>query len=82
MAADISFALLASWVQQTGGPSYAYAQVDPENGMDGGQPGGNIRVGFLFNPNKVRLLGQTEANHAGPLDQCEVLTLNESDGVT
>lgn len=57
VAADISFTLLASWSQQSGGPAYNYAQVDPENGMDGGLPGGNIRQGFLYNPTRVKLLG-------------------------
>jgi predicted extracellular nuclease len=31
-----------------GGPRYEYRQIDPLNNADGGQPGGNIRVGFLF----------------------------------
>jgi predicted extracellular nuclease len=31
-----------------GGPVYQYRQIDPVNDQDGGQPGGNIRQGFLF----------------------------------
>ncbi len=31
-----------------GGPAYDWRSVDPVDGLDGGQPGGNIRVGFLF----------------------------------
>ncbi|MGH2356698.1 MAG: lamin tail domain-containing protein [Candidatus Limnocylindria bacterium] len=31
-----------------GGPLYGYRQIDPLNNTDGGQPNGNIRVGFLF----------------------------------
>jgi predicted extracellular nuclease len=30
------------------GPTYEYRQIDPVPGGDGGEPGGNIRVGFLF----------------------------------
>jgi predicted extracellular nuclease len=30
------------------GPTYEYRQIDPVNNADGGAPGGNIRVGFLF----------------------------------
>jgi predicted extracellular nuclease len=30
------------------GAHYAYRQIDPVNNQDGGAPGGNIRVGFLF----------------------------------
>lgn len=39
-----------------GGPRYAYVDVAPENGTSGGQPGGNIRVGFLYNPDRVDLV--------------------------
>ena len=31
-----------------GGPAYQYRQIDPVDDQDGGEPGGNIRVGFLF----------------------------------
>ncbi len=44
----------ASWnafieaIVAVGGPRYEYRQIDPVDSADGGQPGGNIRVGFLF----------------------------------
>jgi endonuclease/exonuclease/phosphatase family metal-dependent hydrolase len=37
-----------------GGPRYDWRQVDPEDGQDGGQPGGNIRNVVLFDPTTVR----------------------------
>lgn len=46
---------LISAIESIGGPDYTYQEIPPENGMDGGQPGGNIRVGFLFNPQRVKL---------------------------
>lgn len=36
-----------------GGPRYAWRYVAPEDGQDGGEPGGNIRNVFLFNPERV-----------------------------
>ncbi|MFE5832429.1 endonuclease/exonuclease/phosphatase family protein [Streptomyces sp. NPDC056508] len=36
-----------------GGPAYDWRSVDPENNKDGGEPGGNIRQVFLFNPARV-----------------------------
>uniref|UniRef100_A0AAU2VBL8 Endonuclease/exonuclease/phosphatase n=1 Tax=Streptomyces sp. NBC_00003 TaxID=2903608 RepID=A0AAU2VBL8_9ACTN len=36
-----------------GGPAYQWRSIDPENDKDGGEPGGNIRQGFLFNPARV-----------------------------
>jgi uncharacterized protein len=39
---------LIAAIQAAGGPTYAFRQIDPVDDQDGGQPGGNIRVGFLF----------------------------------
>ncbi|WP_313896836.1 lamin tail domain-containing protein [Streptomyces sp. GC420] len=36
-----------------GGPRYSWRYVAPQDGEDGGQPGGNIRVAFLFNEDRV-----------------------------
>ncbi|MFI6647383.1 endonuclease/exonuclease/phosphatase family protein [Streptomyces sp. NPDC050529] len=36
-----------------GGPRYAWRYVAPQDGQDGGEPGGNIRNVFLFNPHRV-----------------------------
>ena len=50
-AADATWAnLIAAIDAHPDGPTYQYRQIDPEAGADGGAPGGNIRVGFLFNP--------------------------------
>ncbi|MEC1522045.1 chitobiase/beta-hexosaminidase C-terminal domain-containing protein [Neobacillus niacini] len=42
-------------VKALGGPTYAYTEVIPTNNKDGGAPGGNIRVGFLYNVDRVSL---------------------------
>ncbi|WP_069169508.1 endonuclease/exonuclease/phosphatase family protein [Streptomyces griseus] len=36
-----------------GGPRYAWRYVAPADGQDGGEPGGNIRNVFLYNPERV-----------------------------
>ncbi|MFJ6854319.1 endonuclease/exonuclease/phosphatase family protein [Streptomyces sp. NPDC091271] len=36
-----------------GGPRYVWRYVAPADGQDGGEPGGNIRNVFLFNPDRV-----------------------------
>ena len=48
VAADQTFALLIDAISAVGGPTYDWRSIDPVNNSDGGQPGGNIRVGFLF----------------------------------
>lgn len=45
--------LLVDAIVAAGGPRYAWQQIDPVNGQDGGEPGGNIRVAFLYNPARV-----------------------------
>ncbi|WP_052868322.1 endonuclease/exonuclease/phosphatase family protein [Streptomyces niger] len=44
---------LTDAIAKAGGPAYKWAQIDPANDQDGGQPGGNIRVAFLYNPDRV-----------------------------
>ena len=46
--ASTTFTMLAQAITVAGGPSYQFRNIDPENGKDGGEPGGNIRIGFLF----------------------------------
>lgn len=36
--------------------NYKYTDIAPVNDMDGGQPGGNIRVGYLYNADRVTLV--------------------------
>ena len=54
--ASQTYALLIQTVEQLSGVTYQWTDVNPELGADGGQPGGNIRNGFLYNPNRVSLL--------------------------
>jgi hypothetical protein len=53
VAADKTIAKLTAAITAAGGPSYASREIDPVNDQDGGQPGGNIRVAFLYNPAAV-----------------------------
>lgn len=51
-AGDTYLALITA-IQAAGGPLYDYRDIAPEDLQDGGVPGGNIRVGFLYNPARV-----------------------------
>jgi hypothetical protein len=51
--ASATFQKLIAAIQAAGGPTYDFRQINPLNDEDGGQPGGNIRVGFLFRPDRV-----------------------------
>src|SRR6185312_16850305 len=53
VAADQTLSKLTAAIAAAGGPSYQWAEIDPVNDEDGGQPGGNTRVAFLYNPDRV-----------------------------
>ncbi|WP_206442906.1 lamin tail domain-containing protein [Candidatus Protofrankia californiensis] len=48
VAADQTWTKLINAISAAGGPTYTYQQINPVDDADGGEPGGNIRVGFLF----------------------------------
>jgi hypothetical protein len=48
VAADQTYRALIDAIDRAGGPAYQVRQIDPVDDQDGGEPGGNIRVGFLF----------------------------------
>ncbi|HEX4521280.1 MAG TPA: endonuclease/exonuclease/phosphatase family protein [Gaiellaceae bacterium] len=48
VAADQTINALTAAIKTAGGPTYQYREIDPQNDQDGGEPGGNIRVVFLF----------------------------------
>jgi uncharacterized protein len=50
VAADQTISKLTAAVIAAGGPHYDSREIDPVNDQDGGEPGGNIRVVFLYNP--------------------------------
>ncbi|GAB3669516.1 endonuclease/exonuclease/phosphatase family protein [Actinocorallia lasiicapitis] len=53
VAADQTMAKFVQAIQAAGGPAYDWRSIDPVDGADGGEPGGNIRQVFLFNPERV-----------------------------
>ncbi|MBZ6471829.1 endonuclease/exonuclease/phosphatase family protein [Streptomyces griseocarneus] len=51
--AGLTLKKLTDAIAAAGGPAYEWRQINPVDGQDGGQPGGNIRTAFLFNPARV-----------------------------
>lgn len=46
--ATATYRRLTDAISAAGGPAYSVRQIDPVDGQDGGEPGGNIRVGFMY----------------------------------
>ncbi|MYL62314.1 hypothetical protein GLW07_02975 [Bacillus hwajinpoensis] len=51
--ANESYEAIIQAIEEAGGPTYKFADIAPADKTDGGQPGGNIRVGFIYNPDRV-----------------------------
>jgi len=54
-----TLATLVAAVEAAGGPSYSATDIAPVDGADGGMPGGNIRVSYLYNADRVALVPGT-----------------------
>jgi hypothetical protein len=66
VAADQTLKQLTTAITAAHGPSYQWREIDPVNDQDGGAPGGNIRVAFLFNPARVSFVdtGSSSVNRS------------------
>ncbi|QKW05818.1 endonuclease/exonuclease/phosphatase family protein [Streptomyces sp. NA04227] len=53
VAADATLEKFTAAIEAQGGPRYEWRSIDPVDKADGGEPGGNIRQVFLFNPDRV-----------------------------
>ncbi len=59
VSADKTYDLLVRTIAQLSDIHYQWVNVDPLLGEDGGQPGGNIRNGYLYNPQRVSLVEES-----------------------
>jgi predicted extracellular nuclease len=75
--ASLTYNTLIAAIQAAGGPTYEFRQINPVNDEDGGQPGGNIRVGFLFNSDR----GLTFIDRPGGCPTCSTTVVNHPSGV-
>lgn len=55
VSAELTLIALTEAITEAGGPAYAWIDFPPERNADGGQPGGNIRNAFLYNPARVQV---------------------------
>lgn len=70
VSANLTLSTLTAAIAAAGGPAYAFTDIVPVDDKDGGQPGGNIRVAYLYKPSLIRLY---KPNPGGSLDANEVL---------
>ncbi|WP_293933894.1 lamin tail domain-containing protein [Iodobacter sp.] len=63
-----TLAKLITAIKTAGGPAYQYRQINPVDGQDGGEPGGNIRQVFLFNPARVSFIDRAGGSATQGID--------------
>ncbi|MFF9204748.1 endonuclease/exonuclease/phosphatase family protein [Streptomyces sp. NPDC014986] len=72
VAADATMAKLVDAIEAAGGPRYDWRSIDPADKADGGQPGGNIRQVFLFNPARVHFTDRAGGDATTAVDVTKV----------
>lgn len=60
--ADVTLTNLVNAIADLSNITYAYVQISPVNDEDGGEPGGNIRVAYLYRPEVVSLYDPNPGN--------------------
>lgn len=65
VSSDETLGLLCEAIRELEGPAYEFVYVAPALDTEGGAPGGNIRVAFLYDPARV---GFERRGRAGSLD--------------
>ena len=73
--ANLTYKTLTTAIKTEGGPVYQFSDISPVDDLDGGEPGGNIRVGYIYNPAKVSL---AQGQSGGSQDAVEVILKNGS----
>jgi uncharacterized protein len=73
ISADQTYQAIIDAIQLQGGPQYAYVDIDPLPGQDGGVPDGNIRVGFIYRLD--RGLSLADAPHGDAETAVEILDI-------
>ncbi|SEF11902.1 endonuclease/exonuclease/phosphatase family protein [Streptomyces sp. Ag109_O5-10] len=72
VAADVTVNKLIDAIVAAGGPKYQWRSVNPVNDQDGGEPGGNIRQVFLFNPERVSFVDRAGGDSTTAVGVTEV----------
>ncbi|TFY75479.1 hypothetical protein EWM64_g8535 [Hericium alpestre] len=73
VSANVTLSTLANAIVNAsdGGSLYSFLDIDPVDGEDGGEPGGNIRQAYLFKSDKMSLVGGSPIG--GSLDATQAI---------
>jgi predicted extracellular nuclease len=60
--ASQTYKTLINAIKANGGPEYGFTDIAPNDGEDGGQPTGNIRVGYIYRTDRVSLVDKSKGD--------------------
>ncbi|KAJ7459796.1 DNase I-like protein [Mycena latifolia] len=73
VSANVTLSNLVAAIQANTSVAYSFVEIDPVDGEDGGQPGGNIRQAYLYRPEKLSLVRAPGLLAGGALNATMVL---------
>ncbi|KAJ6559253.1 Endonuclease/exonuclease/phosphatase [Mycena vulgaris] len=56
VSANVTLSALVAAIRANTSVAYSFVEIEPVDGEDGGQPGGNIRQAYLYRPEKLSLV--------------------------
>ena len=66
---SLTYKMLIQAILAAGGPLYDFREIAPEPNQDGGEPGGNIRVGFIFRSDRgIRFVDRPGGSATNPVE--------------
>lgn len=72
VSANATLTTLVGAIKKLSNVTYAFTDINPVSNEDGGQPGGNIRVAYLYRPEVVNLY---LPNKGGPTDATRIVAM-------
>lgn len=60
--ANVTLTNLVTAIANLSNITYSFVSISPENDLDGGEPGGNIRVAYLYRPEVISLYNPNPGN--------------------
>ncbi|KAJ7134553.1 DNase I-like protein [Mycena epipterygia] len=73
VSANVTLSTLVAAIANASNVTYSFTEIDPVDGEDGGEPGGNIRQAYLYRPEKLSLVHAPGIVAGGSLNATEVL---------
>ncbi|KAF7365279.1 DNase I-like protein [Mycena venus] len=74
VSANVTLSTLVQAIANVSNVTYSWVDIDPVDGEDGGQPGGNIRQAYLYRPEKLHLVQPPGVTAGHALNATSVLT--------